>query len=162
MSTNTLMPQVQRLFPHYVIFISHYFKPVWFNLIKLRLIEWWWFGWWFQRVNSFFQQIHKSCLHFLHYLYSVEFYVFIRHTGFNGVAIMFRFSIFTTRRNVYICFIGCTYVTLTCIFPFHGETFIIHSLPVWTRPFQVLFFLKQFNNSKRTFSDCFISFLFLK
>lgn len=84
MSTNTLMPQVQRLFPHYVIFISHYFKPGWFNLIKLRLIEWWWFGWWFQRVNSFFQQINKSCLHFLHYLYSVEVYVFIRHIGFNA------------------------------------------------------------------------------
>lgn len=45
---------------------------------------------------------------------------------------------------------------LTCIFYFHGETFIIYNLPVSARPFGVLYLLKQFNNSKRIFSDCFL------
>lgn len=102
--------------------------------------------------NSIFQQINKSCLH---YPYSVEFYVYIRRIHFNGLAMMLRFSIFTTRRNIYMLYwMHLRYVDL--YFLFLWKTFIIHNLPVSARPFGVLFLLKQFNNSKRTFSDCFL------
>lgn len=132
LSTNATMPQVQRFSTLHDLNFS-IFQNGWTKIQPYKtpvdlMVVWWWF----QMVNSIFQQINKSCLH---YPYSVEFYVYIRRIHFNGLAMMLRFSIFTTRRNIYMLYwMHLRYVDLYFLFSWrniHYSQFACFSKTFW-------------------------------
>lgn len=121
------------VFLHYMIFISQYFKLAeprfnssWFNGGLVDGFKW--------LIHFFSKLINHACISCIILTVLSFMYIYTVYT-FNGLAMMLRFIIFTTRRNIYMLYwMHLRYVDLYFLFSWrniHYSQFACFSKTFW-------------------------------